>query len=118
MRDLVYKNLTSQTKGRKIIASSEIVDKEGVRSIIHRHFVCIFKEMKEQEVGAQVPSLSVIRERDTREQRERFSCKIKGSVCAEHNGRVYLIHYLHSLNINLINAEDNLLKEEDLDSVN
>lgn len=111
MRDLVYKNLTSQAKGRKIIASSEIIDKEGVRSIIHRHFVCMFKEMKEQEkTGAQSPSLSVIRERNTSEQRERFSCKIKGSVFVEHNGKDYLISYLHSLNINLVPLERDLVK--------
>jgi len=111
MRDLVYKNLTSQAKGRKIITSSEIVDKQGVRSIIHRHFVCIFKEMEEQKkIDGQAPSLSVIRERNTREQRERFSCKIKGGVFVEHKGRHYLIYYLHSLNINLVPLERDLVK--------
>jgi len=119
MRDLVYKNLTSQEKGRKIISSFEVVDKEGVRSTIRRHFVCIFKEVGGlKQADAQEPSLSVIREKNSREQRERFSCKIKGRLSAEHNGRSYLIYYLHSLNINLIPLEGDSLKQEDFDTVN
>ncbi len=46
MRDLLFKNLTSDDRKRKILASSEIVEKEGVRSIIRRHFICIIRQIE------------------------------------------------------------------------
>ena len=102
MRDLLFKNLTSDDKKRKIIASAEISDKQGVRSIIHRHFVCLVKEVKENKTEKPLPYLYVLKEHNGREQKEKFFCKIKGSVYAISNGRLFLILFAHSLKINLI----------------
>lgn len=101
MRDLLYKNLTSNDKKRKVIATSEIMDKQGVRSIIHRHFVCLVKEVKENKTEKPLPYLYVLKEHNSREQKEKFFCKIKGSVYAISNGRLFLILFMHSLKINL-----------------
>lgn len=102
MRDVLFKNLTSNDKKRRIIASSEIVDKEGIRSIIRRHFVCIVKEIKDNQLHRPLPCVYVLREHNNREQKERFFCKIKGSVYAVNKGRLFLILFMHSLKINLI----------------
>ena len=102
MRDLVFKNLTSDDKKRKIIASSETVDRQGVRTIIHRHFVCVVKEIKDNQIQRPIPYLYVLKERNHREQREKFFCRIKGSIYAISNGRLFLILFMHSLKINLI----------------
>lgn len=101
MRDLLFKNLTSIDKKRKVLASSEIMDKGGVRSIIRRHFVCIIKEIENKDIARPAPYVGVIKERNSREQRERFFCKIKGSIYAVNNGHLFLILFMHSLNINL-----------------
>ncbi len=101
MRDLLFKNLTSDDKKRKILASSEIMDKQGVRSIIHRHFVYIVKEIKDKQIAKPEPYLYVLKERNSREQREKFFCRIKGSIYAVHKGRLFLILFMHSLNISL-----------------
>lgn len=101
MRDLLFRNLTSHNKKRRILASSEIMDKQGVRSIIHRHFVCIVKEIKDKELAKPEPYLYVLKERNSREQREKFFCRIKGSLYAVHKGRLFLILFMHSLKISL-----------------
>ena len=101
MRDLLFKNLTSEDKKRKILTSSEITDKQGVRSIIHRHFVCIVKEIKDKQISKPQPYLYVLKERNNREQREKFFCRIKGSICAVHKDRLFLILFMHSLKISL-----------------
>jgi len=36
MRSLLYKNLTSADRSRRVIASSETTDKEGVHSVVRR----------------------------------------------------------------------------------
>ncbi len=108
MRDLLFKNLTSSDRKRKIIASAEISDKQGVRSIIRRHFVCIAKEVEHNKAEKPLPYVRVIKEHNSREQKEKFFCKIKGSVYVICNGRIFLIVFMHSLRINLVAIEDTL----------
>ena len=101
MRDLLFKNLTSDDSKRKILTSSEIMDKQGVRSIIHRHFICIVKEIKDKQITKPLPYLYVLKEHNNREQKEKFFCRIKGSIYAINNGRLFLILFMHSLKISL-----------------
>ena len=104
MRDLLFKNLTSDDRRRKIIASSEIMEKQGVRSIIRRHFICMVKEVEEgRHIEKPLPHLYILKEHNTKEQKERFFCKIKGSVCAVNKGKLFLIIFMHSLKIDLVN---------------
>lgn len=102
MRDLLYKNLTSSDGKKRILASSEIVDREGVRSIIRRQFVCMVKEIEDNKMKEKpLPYLYVLKERNSLEQKERFYCRIKGSVYVVSGGRLFLILYTHSLKIDL-----------------
>jgi len=103
MRDLLFKNLTSNDHRRRIIASSEVVDKQGVRSIIRRHFICMIREVKD-ETNLEKPSpyLYILKEHNDREQKEKFFCKIKGSVYAMNKGKMLLIVFMHSLKIDLV----------------
>ncbi|MCM8780880.1 MAG: hypothetical protein NC908_03030 [Candidatus Omnitrophica bacterium] len=103
MRDLVFKNLTSMDKRRRIIASSEVMERQGIRSIIRRHLVYIIKEIsKDAPLKRPTPYLYILRERNTKEKRERFFCRIKGSIYIINNARLYLIVFAHSLNISLV----------------
>lgn len=102
MRDLLFKNLTSLEKKRKIIASSEIMDKQGIHSVIRRHFIYTVKQIHKQKTQEPAPALYIIKEHNHKEQKERFFCKIKGNICATNKGKLYEISYLHSLNIELI----------------
>jgi hypothetical protein len=102
MRDLLFKNLTSSDHKRKIISSSEIADSQGIHSIIHRHFICMVKEVSSFDSSRPAPYLYVLKEHRTKEQKERFFCKVKGSVCVVHNERFYLVVFMHSLKIDLV----------------
>ena len=117
MRDLLFKNLTSHDKKRKIIASSEIVDKQGMRSVIQRHFICIVKEINDNKLQRPLPYLYVLKEHNTREQKEKFFCRIKGSIYAVGNGRLFLILFMHSLKINLIAIPQDLVKYSEEDTI-
>ena len=109
MRDLLFKHLTSQDKRKRIIASSEIVDNAGVRSIVRRHFICLVKEVnparQNDRIDKIAPCVYILRQEDTKEQKKKFFCRIKGSVYAVNNGRLFLINFTHSLKINLISLK-------------
>jgi len=78
------------------------MEKEGVRNTIRRHFIYIVKEVKSKEAERPLPSLFIIKERNTKEHRESFSCRIKGSMYVVNNGRIFLILFMHSLKISLV----------------
>jgi hypothetical protein len=99
MRDLVFKNLTSSDHRRRIVASSEVADRQGVRSTIYRHFVCMVKEVKDSSMPKPTPYLYVLKQRNTKEQTEKFFCRIKGSLYAVNKGKLFLIVFTHSLKI-------------------
>lgn len=102
MRDIFIKNSTSSDKKKRKIASSEVVDKDGMRSIIHRHFVYMVKEVKDNAMENPLPYLYVLKEKQTFDNKEKFFCRIKGSMYAILEDKIFLILYMHSLKINLI----------------
>jgi len=101
MRDLLFKNLTFPARGRKIIASSEVADKEGVHSVVRRHFSYIIKPVEGPEVIKPQPYLYVLKERNTKLRHEHFFCKVKGSILAVNKGNFYQIFFVHTLSVNL-----------------
>jgi hypothetical protein len=104
MRDLLYKNLTFPNRGRKIIASSEVTDKEGVHSVVHRHFTYIVKLIKSSNEIKTQPYLYVLKERNTKEKREHFFYKMKGSILAVNQGKLMHVLFLHTLNVQLTSS--------------
>jgi hypothetical protein len=101
MRNLVFKNLTSQTKKRKIISSLEIADREGMRSVIRRHFIGIIREIKDREISESLPSVYILREHNNKEQKGKFLCRIKGYIYLNTHGSRFIIFFIHSLKITL-----------------
>lgn len=101
MRDLLYKNLTSLDKRKRIIASSETLDKEGLRRVIHRHFVYMVKEVAQRDDLKPSPYVYVLKERNNVQQREKFFCRIKGSMYLAQDNKIFLILFTHSLRISL-----------------
>ena len=105
MRDLVFKNLTSIEKRRKVISSSEVTDNNGIHSVINRHFMYMVREVAcGSEMPKPEPHVHVIKDRNTKDQRESFFCKIKGGVYVMHEEKVFLVNYMHTLRIQLTSA--------------
>jgi len=111
MRNLLYKNLTSADRSRRVIASSETTDKEGVHSVVRRHFACLVKQVESASVFKPEPYLYVLKERNTRLKREHFFCKIKGSILAVNKGKLFLILFVHTLNIELTASDSKVTKQ-------
>ncbi|MDD2703065.1 MAG: hypothetical protein PHC33_03560 [Candidatus Omnitrophica bacterium] len=99
MRDLVFRNMTSNNHKRRVVACSEVMDNGGVRSIVRRHFVCLVNEITSGQVQKPVSYLHIVREKNSYEQRERFFCRLKGSILAVNNERFFRITFVHSLKI-------------------
>ncbi|MGE5308563.1 MAG: hypothetical protein ACM3OC_05740 [Deltaproteobacteria bacterium] len=110
MRNLLFRNMTSGDRHRKVLSSSEIVDKDGVRTVVHRHFVYLVREMDKKPDEVEQPCLAVIKERNSREKFERFYCRMKGCMVVLNNGRLFKINFMHSLRICLASIPDGMTR--------
>jgi len=108
MRDLLFKNLTSEDHGRKILSSSETVDKDGMRTTVHRHFVYFVRQIEKKPDVAEQPFLSVIKEHNSKQKYERFYCRMKGSMILLKEGKLLKIDFMHSLRIHLATLTEGL----------
>lgn len=103
--------MTSPDRSRRVIASSETADKEGVHSVVRRHFACVVKQVESASIFKPEPYLYVLKERNTKLKREHFFCKIKGSILAVNKGKLFLIIFVHTLNIELTATDAKLSKQ-------
>lgn len=101
MRNLLFRNTTSDDKRKRVLASSEVLDKDGVRTIIRRHFICVVKNFDYKKIKKPLPALYILKERNQKRQIENFFCKIKGCVVLKNSSGVFLVYFMHSLKINL-----------------
>ncbi len=102
MRDLVFKNLTSSNRRMKILSTCESAERDGLRHVINRHFLYVVKELREDGTSLKPqPSLIVRKERSSASHSEVFFCKLKGSVYAVNEERMFLINYMHTLRISV-----------------
>jgi len=108
MRDIIFKNLTSLNKKRRVFASCEITDKQGIRSIVHRHSICIVKEVNKAENEESMPDIYVRKEHNADRQIENFFCKIKSAAYLLHQEKLYLVLFMQSLRINLVDLKNSL----------
>jgi len=112
MRQIIFKNLTSPDKRKKVIVNEETFEKSGIRTHIIRHLICLIEEVSPQDkVSVPSPCLYVLKERNHQKQIERFIFRLKGSIYAVCGGNLYLISFLHSLKIHM-----NVLSTEPLDT--
>jgi len=110
MRDLLFRNLTSADRRRKVLACAEIIDNAGVRTIIRRHFIYMAQEIQKPPSQVDKPYLKVVKLRNSKSRIERFFCKMKGSIVATYDNRLFLIKFMHTLNINLSALPGGIMK--------
>lgn len=109
MRDIVFKNLISGQKRRRIISTSEITTNKDVKSIIRRHFVYIVREASDKRIAKPMPYLYIRKERQETKHIEKFFCRIKGSMYALKDKKPLLILFMHSLKITFITTPPKLV---------
>jgi hypothetical protein len=101
MKNLLFKNITSENRRQRILCSSESLEQEGIRTVINRHLICRIHSVVEAEEFLQAPDLSVIKKRDTKANTEAFYCRIKGLMYMSVKHKLYLVTFIHSLRIQL-----------------
>ena len=101
MRDLLFRNLTSEDRRKRVVSTCETADNEGIRSVIRRHFICLVKEVGSDMVKEPLKDIYIHKERNSSELKGSFLCRVKGSLYVVFKEKLFLILYVHSLKIDL-----------------
>ena len=101
MRDLIFKNLVSDDRKKRILQAQEIISNDGVRTEIYRGFVCLIKPAEETKDQTEQPQVYITKYHDTKLQTEKLLLKIKGGLYAINNGELYFLSFCHSLRVNI-----------------
>lgn len=105
MRNLVFKNLTSREKKRRILSTYETVENKGVLTRIKRNFVYIIKDAgNNKKTDLPLPQINVLKIKNSRTRCEKFFCRIKGGLYVANNDKLFFVNFSHSLAINLTPA--------------
>jgi hypothetical protein len=107
MRDMVFKNLTSTDKRKRVLWASETINEDGILTRIHKYLIYIVKEVKKEEVRTtERPEVYVIKCRDTKEKTEKFQIKMKGGIYCLTKTRYFYVNFCHTLKIDLCRAPE------------
>ncbi len=117
MRELLFKNLTSQDKKRKDLYIKEEFERDGVRTITKRHSLYIIKgrcrfsdsnEVLKFQNSASAKRknrhIFIYKMRDTKEKKDTFVCDVVGNVYAVMKKELYSIAFKHSFEIDFLKA--------------
>lgn len=105
MRDLLFKNLTSQEKHKRRLSMTETVNQNGILARTNRHAVYSLDEVASADQKIESPILNVIRFHDSKTKTDKIFCKMKGKIYAFFNEKVYLVSFVHTLRIELIDSK-------------
>lgn len=101
MRELLLKNRISKEKSRKIISVSELSQRDGLLAHTERHLIYLAKEAKDIQKQIEKPFLYILRERDSKQKKEKLFFKVKGNFYVVTNERLFLVFFCHSFKIEL-----------------
>lgn len=102
MRDLVFKNLTSQDKKKRVLWASETIHEDGILTKIHKYLIYIIKEAENNETqNFNKPEIFVTKSRNSNEMTEKFQIKMKGRVLCVTNEKRFCVTFCHTLKIDL-----------------
>lgn len=103
MRDLVFKNLTSKDRKKKILSAKEIINENGILTRINKHLIYIVREATGQnpEDTKIQNELFIIKEKKSNQRKESFFVKMKGGMYTNQGNKLFVVNFLHSLKIEL-----------------
>jgi hypothetical protein len=105
MRDMVFKNLTSPDKKKRVLWASETINENGILTKIHKYLIYIVKEIKKEEVKkTEKPEIYVTKFRCTKEKMEKFQIKMKGGIFCLTKEKYFYVSFCHTLKIDLCQA--------------
>ena len=103
MRDLVFKNLTSRNRSRKILLAKETIDEDGIHTRIQKHLIYEVHELKQNPSDNEEikNELFITKEKKSKIKMESFFIKMKSGMYANCNNKIFLINFLQTLKIDL-----------------
>ena len=84
-----------------MISSCEIAEAKGIRTTTNKRFVYKVIELKNNLSKKPIPQIFIRRTSNTTRQQERFFCRLKASLYAQSNGRLFLVLFGYSFIIDL-----------------
>lgn len=109
MRELLFKNLTSLEKKRKVLSLSEVSNKDGFLTHVNRRFIYLVKEVSAMSNAVDEPHFFILKDHNSKLNQEKFNFKIKGHFYVSCNQKIYLVNYCHSLHIRLSEQDKAIL---------
>jgi len=102
MRDMIFKNMTSQDRKKRVLWASETINEDGILTKIHKYLIYIVKEVKKEDAHkTEKPEVFVIKHRNTKDKTEKFQIKMKGSVYCLAKEKCFYVSFCHTLKIDL-----------------
>jgi hypothetical protein len=110
MRDMVFKNLTSVDKKKRVLWASETINEDGILTKIHKYLIYIIKEVdKNEAVETEKPQIHIMKCRDNIEKTEKFQIKMKGGIYCFAKEKCFFVNFCHTLKIDLCKAPEEIL---------
>ncbi|MFH0876628.1 MAG: hypothetical protein V1863_00205 [Candidatus Omnitrophota bacterium] len=107
MRDMIFKNLTSADKKKRVLWASETINEDGILTRIHKYLIYIIKEVEKNDVHKlDRPEVFVIKNRNNNNKTEKFQIKMKGGLFCTAQGKFFFINFCHTLKIDLCKAPE------------
>jgi len=97
-REILFKNLSSTDKRRRVFSSSITNESKDFISTTQRKYVYLIKPVEDHRESLQT-QVFVRNEKDSSRHIQKFNCLIKGGFYASNAENLFLIRYAHSLNI-------------------
>ena len=118
MKELLFKDITSEDKKRKDLYVSETIDKDGITTTTQRHSTYIlggrnnFKTLEEMAnwkktigLNANKRHIFIIKKRDTKLGKDMFICDIVGRFYAVSGFDIYSIAFKHSFEVDFAHTQ-------------
>ncbi len=119
MREMVFKNMTSEDKKRRDLYITETIEQDGKKTVTQRHSIYTIKSHSKFNNAKElidwqktVPAnrnnrhIFIFKKRDTRLKKDSFVCDVVGNVYAVVKNELYSIAFKHSFEIDFLPTEN------------
>lgn len=107
MRDMVFKNLTSADKKKRVLWASETINEDGILTRIHKYLIYLIKEIPREEIQKnEKPEIFVTKYRSIKEKCEKLQIKMKGGLYCLSKEKCFHVAYCHTLRIDLSQSSE------------
>jgi len=102
MRQVVYKNLTSRNRRRRIVSVSEQTEKGEFLTHTQKVFIYIVRKETEVAQAPICPEFYITKIVNRKDKTERFVFRIKGVLDVVKDGNLVKVDFCHSLRIDIM----------------